>query len=586
MTAIIVDGTSLTIDQVIEVALRNAQVEIDSRNFRLIRQSSDFIKDEVVAGKVMYGINTGFGLNASEIINDPAEVEQLQTKLLLSHACGVGENFSTELVRAMMLIRLNTLLAGYSGVHFETIELLKNLVNHRVHPVIPQQGSVGASGDLCPLSHMAIVLIGEGYVEQENGQGDKKIIYAREALSAQSLQPIRLRFKEGIALNNGTSVMSALGVQGVYEGFRLIKLATLASCLSFEALCARKQAFDVRIHQIRKHQGQMEINRWINHFTQHSNLLGLDPGDFLFDLPNELKDELVIQKQWHEVEELKNGLPDKLTGAFFKALPYEPNEPSWRSWDTLFRLAEKKLIPQDAYSVRCTPQILGASLNALYHIREAVENELNAVVDNPLIFIHPGEEDKNAILSGGNFHGQPVAMVLDYLKLAMAEVGDLMERQISKLVDPSTNDFLPAFLVEKPGINSGWMIPQYTAAALVSENKVLVNPASADSIPTSANQEDHVSMGPIAGRQALEIIGNVKKIVAILMLTAAQAVDLRLLQLEKTGFKGKLGASTQQLYDKIRSSVSYLKEDRLLYDDIKMILENFEEFYLISEQEI
>jgi histidine ammonia-lyase len=563
MNIIHLDGLNLTIEEVIAVAYQGAKIEITAEALAKVQASRAFLETQVQAGKIIYGINTGFGLNATELIDNQA-IAQLQRKLLLSHACGVGSNFSTEIVRAIMLIRLNTLLAGYSGIKLNTVLLLKDLINCHIHPIIPSQGSVGASGDLCPLSHMALALIGEGKVEYQGN-----IISADKALKINNLTPIELQYKEGIALNNGTSVMTALGVVGVYESENLLDKAILSACLTLEGLGARKSAFDEKIHAVRRHPQQIEIAQKIRELIQNSQLFGIEAVTILKNFPAAILENLPPSYR-QDLEALRKGFSQRLNPELYKYLPDESPEPRWRQWSALLKLAEKKLTPQDAYSIRCIPQVLGASLQAIQHTRQVIENELNAVVDNPLLFLETEE-----ILSGGNFHGQPIALALDYLKLAVAEIGNILERQINKLVDPATNDFLPAFLVENPGLDSGFMIPQYTAAALVSENKVLVHPASADSIPTSANQEDHVSMGPIAGRQALEIIENVKKVVAILMLTASQAIDLRKKQLLKAGLEARLGAKTEQFYQQIRTLVPYMESDRLLYEDIALVLENW-----------
>ncbi len=565
MNHIYIDGENLTIEQVIEVAYQHKKVIIDEKAKKRVQESRDFLEDEIKSGKVLYAINTGFGANAATLIAHE-KIADLQKKLLLSHACGVGKPFDEKMTRAIMLIRLNTLLAGFSGIRLQTIEMLCTLLNLNILPIIPAQGSVGASGDLCPLSHMALPLIGEGEVMYQNEK-----ISATKALKINQLTPIELAEKEGIALNNGTSVMTALGVIGVYEGKKMLDIATQASSMFLEVIMGRSSAFDDKIHQVRKHKGQQEIAKNIRNFTKKSTLFNINPIDIVKNIPeNYIKN--LDEKQKIEIQKFIEGKNISFSVAFYKNLPIETNE-TWQHFETLLRLAVKKTNPQDSYSVRCTPQVLGASLGAIWHVEEIISNELNAVVDNPLLFIA-----EKQILSGGNFHGQPIALALDYLKLAIAEIGNLLERQVCKLVDAGQNDFLPPFLVENAGLNSGFMILQYTCASLVSENKVLVHPASADSIPTSANQEDHVSMGPIAGRQALEILDNVKKILAILLLTAAQGLDLREKQLSNTHFKVELGENSKILKEKIRNLVSYWQEDRLAEPDIRLILENLDNF--------
>ncbi|TAG87898.1 MAG: histidine ammonia-lyase [Bacteroidetes bacterium] len=561
MNYIYLNGENLTIEQVIEVAYHHQKITIDETAKKRVQESRDFLETEIKSGKILYAINTGFGANASTLI--PHEkIADLQKKLLLSHACGVGKRFNEKMTRAIMVIRLNTLLAGFSGIRLQTIEMLCNLLNFNILPIIPSQGSVGASGDLCPLSHMALPLIGEGKVIF-----DKQKMTAKKALKINALSPIELAEKEGIALNNGTSVMTALGVIGVYESKKMLDLSTQASAMFFEGLMCRNTAFDEKIHQVRRHKGQQEIATKIRNFTKNSTLLGIKPIEIIKNIPSDFTKNF-NPHQKNELEDFIEGKKNEFSTLFYNHLPIETSE-TWQHLKTLFQLATKKTNPQDSYSVRCTPQVLGASLSAIDHVEQIISQELNAVVDNPLLFIK-----EKQILSGGNFHGQPIALALDYLKLAVAEIGNLLERQVCKLVDASQNDFLPPFLVKNAGLNSGFMILQYTCASLVSENKVLVHPASADSIPTSANQEDHVSMGPIAGRQALEILENVKKILSILLLTATQALDLRIEQLSITDFEIKLGENTKILREKIRNLVPYWEDDRLAEPDIRLILKH------------
>jgi histidine ammonia-lyase len=347
-------------------------------------------------------------------------------------------------------------------------------------------------------------------------------------LSKLNISPITLSYKEGLGLINGTTVMAALGVFAIYEFNRLLKLATLTSCLAFEAIGARREAFDEKTHKVRGNKAQIEVASWIRKLTADSTFMGISSADLTEKFPE---------------------------------------------------LAKIKSKPQDAYSIRCLPQVFGASLQALHHAEEIFASEINAAVDNPLIFA-----DENEVLSGGNFHGQPVALVLDYLKLAVAEIGNITERQINKLVDKNTNDLLEGFLIfDENHINSGLMIPQYAAASLVSENKVLVHPASADSIPTGGNVEDHVSMGTIAGRQALEIIGNVKKIISIQLITAHHAAAVRQKQYADRKIEVTLATATKALFVKIKSVIGlendeFLYNDRFLFDDINAIINKYDEF--------
>ena len=563
MKKLTINGSNLDIESLIAVAVGEAEVQILPENLKKIQKSRDYIKKQVQGKKIVYGVTTGFGANASKVIDDYETAKKLQRNLLLSHACGVGEPFPKEIVRAIMLIRLNTLLAGFSGVRQETVLLLAEMLNKGIHPVIPSQGSVGASGDLCPLAHMALVLIGEGFAEVEG-----EILSGAKALRSKNLQAIALEHKEGIALLNGTSVMAALGAWGVHQAKILLEKSLKASCLAFEAIGARKQAFDARLHKARRHIHQEKVATSVRSFTQGSTLVGIDSQKIIRYLLKKIKPHLSkkhqkeisgqLKQNPHQIGFLKHYLPENSNNLLQRVLSF----------------AEKKITPQDAYSVRCSPQVLGASLQAIIHVEQIISQELNAVVDNPLIFA-----DDDAVISGGNFHGQPLALALDYLKLALAETGNLLERQINKLVDEATNDGLPAFLAaDTSGLHSGLMIPQYVAAGLVSENKVLVHPASADSIPTCANQEDHVSMGTIAGRQALEILSNVQKITAILMLTAHQALHLRKIQLEAIDYPVRLGKATEVLHQHLDQLIGFIHEDRFLEKDIRKILENWDIF--------
>lgn len=561
METIHLNGNSLTIKEVISVARNDAKVEIDTSN---LNKSRDFITQKVKENAVIYGVTTGFGSNADRFVDNQYS-EKLQINLLRSHSCGVGENFSRETVRAIMLIRLNTLLKGNSGIRAQTCEQIRLFLNEKIHPVIPSQGSVGASGDLCPLSHFGLAIMGEGFIEFED-----EIYKTEDFLKSRGISPIVLSYKEGLAINNGTTVMAALGVLAVYDFERLLKLTTLNSSLMLEALCARREAFDEKIHLARRNDAQIEVAKWIRGFIEGSTFIGIKADDLKkHGLSDDEKRKLVE----FEINESQLS-SDEATE--FRILKQKK---------TIDEIAAKKRIPQDSYSIRCIPQVFGASLQALRHAESVIENEMNAAVDNPLIFA-----DEEEVLSGGNFHGQPIALVLDYLKLAIAEIGNITERQIAKLVDRHTNHGLPSFLIENAdGTNSGLMIPQYAAASLVSENKVLVHPASADSIPTCENTEDHVSMGPIAGRQALEILENVKKITAISIIAAHHAAEMRRKQFAKGGITAKMSASTEKHLNKIKEIVpdfnekDFLVIDRFLYNDIQTILNNYEEFAALAE---
>ena len=486
---LIIDNKSpLTIYDVVRVARDRARVSLSDATREAIRASRVWVDNILEADKPVYGISTGFGEFANLSIS-PDQRELLQRNLILSHCTGVGDFFAEDAVRAIMLLRVNSLAQGYSGIRLSTVEKLIDLLNHDICPAIPCKGSVGASGDLAPLSHMAAVLLGEGFVIHEG-----KVVDSLPVLRATGIDPIDLASKEGLALINGTQVMTAVGLLACYDGEQLMKIADIAAGLSLEALQGTRAAFDPRIARIRPHPGQVQCAE---------NILALTEGSAIIESHEDC---------------------DKV---------------------------------QDAYSLRCVSQVHGASREALRRVKETLDIEMNAVTDNPIVMADTGE-----IVSGGNFHGQPVALVMDYFKIALSEIGNISERRINRLVDPHLSGG-PAFLTAFPGVNSGLMITQYTAASLVSENKVLAHPASVDSIPTSASQEDHVSMGTIAARQAREILENVRYILSIELLAAAQGIDF--LRPKRPG-RGS-GAA----YDHLRRIVFHLDEDRLLSPDIAAI---------------
>ena len=496
MRKVIVDGESLTIEDVVAVARENVKVEIAEKVKNQVINSRKILEELLNSGKVIYGVNTGFGALANVKISEE-DLEKLQLNLIRSHSAGVGKPLPKDIVRATMLLRVNTLAKGYSGVRTEVLEALVEMLNKGVHPVVPEKGSVGASGDLAPLSHIALVLIGEGKAEYKG-----EILSGKEALEKAGIKPLRLRAKEGMALNNGTQLMTAIAALAVHDAEILIKTAEAATALSLEALQGIVDAFDEKIHRVRPHNGQILSARNIRQLIKGSKLV--------------------------------------CSGE---------------------EAAEKFGYPQDPYTLRCAPQVLGAVRDAIAYARSVVETEINSVTDNPLVF----PEDKTCI-SGGNFHGQPIAIAMDLLGVAVASVGNISERRIARLIDENLSRGLPAFLVPKgtkKGINSGFMLAQYTAAALASENKILAHPASVDSIPTSANFEDHVSMGPIAARKTIQIIENVQRIVAIELLCACQAADIRGAE--------KLGKGTKIVHSIIRKKVPTLKEDRMLSEDIEKV---------------
>jgi len=491
MDELLVSGHDLKVDDVVQVA-HGQSVRLDPAALPGIKRSRAAVDRLVAEGQIAYGITTGFGRFKDRLISS-SQAHQLQLNLVRSHAVGVGPLLDETVVRAMLLVRANTLALGHSGVRPAVIETLLEMLNHKVHPCIPSQGSLGASGDLAPLAHLALVLIGEG---EAFYQGIK--MTGKEALGRAGIAPLRLEAKEGLALLNGTALMVALGALLVRRAINLALTADIAACMSLEALYGTDRAYDARVHELRPHPRQIDCAAFLRKMLAGSQLLRRD----------------------------------------------DPNN------------------VQDAYTLRCVPQVHGAVRDAIAYARWVIDIELNSVNDNPIIFSDEitGQVD---VVSAGNFHGEPIAIAMDYLKLALTELGNMSERRIARLVDADSNGgILPMFLTEKGGLESGLMIAQYTAAALASENKVLVHPASADSIPTSANVEDHVSMGPAAARQAGQIIENVERIVAIELLNAAQGVDFRhrRMNLEAAG----LGAGTQVAYDLVRQYVPFLKEDAVL----------------------
>lgn len=484
---ILLDGHTLTVDQCHAVIFQNEKVGLTDIAWKRVAASRQLIDDAVKQNKVIYGVTTGFGKFSDVVISNGA-VGELQLNLIRSHACGVGEPFPEEISRAMLLLRANALAKGFSGVRPELIQLLLDLLNNRIHPVIPQQGSLGASGDLAPLAHLALVLIGEG---EANVRG--KRLAGKDALTQAGLEPIQLQAKEGLALINGTQAMTATGIVAYLHARHLADRADAIGAMTLEALRGITDAFSPLVHEVRPYPEQSEVAK---------RILSQAKGSQLVTRQGELR-------------------------------------------------------VQDAYSLRCIPQVHGASRQALNYVREKLAIEMNAATDNPLIF-----SDSGTIISGGNFHGQPIALAMDFFKIAVAELGNIAERRIERLVNPQLNDF-PGFLSPEPGLQSGLMIPQYVAASLVSENKVLAHPASVDSIPSSANQEDHVSMGTIAARHALKVVENVSKVLAIEALCAAQALELRGVE--------KAGEGTRALYANIRQLVPSLKQDRSLHADIERL---------------
>ena len=498
---IVLTGADLSIDDVEAVARHRAAVRLaDAARVRM-QEARDVIDALVDAGAVVYGVTTGFGDLATTFI-EPGQAGQLQENLLMSHATGVGVPLPRDVVRAMLLLRANTLALGHSGCRPLLVDRLIDFLMRGIHPVVPEQGSLGASGDLAPLAHLALPLIGRGDAEV-----DGQVIPAAEALAGAGLERLALEAKEGLALLNGTQMMGALGALFLADADRLARTASVAAALSVEALLGTDVAFAAAYQLARPHPGQVAVAAEMRHLLRDSGL-----------------------QQAHHASEHK---------------------------------------VQDPYSLRCVPQVHGAVRDALDQLRRVLDIELNSATDNPLVFPNGGVADDDAIatgggrvISGGNFHGEPLALALDYAKVAVAELGSISERRIALLVDSRLNGGLSPFLATSPGVESGMMIYQYTAAALVSEHKVLAHPASVDSIPTSANQEDHVSMGSIAARHARQILDGVQRIVSIELLVAAQALDLRLAAMAGDDGSPRPGQGVAEAHRRIRSRVAHLDRDR------------------------
>jgi histidine ammonia-lyase len=483
-------GDDLVLADVWAVAVERAPVALADTAEGRMRAARDIV-ERAAHGKRehTYGVNTGFGRFVSRSI--PEELaEELQVRLLRSHACGVGEPYPDEIVRAAMLLRANALAKGFSGARVATVELLVECLNRGVLPYVPSRGSVGASGDLAPLAHLALPLIGEGEAWVEG-----KRLTGAEALAAVGLKPVRLQAKEGLSLVNGTQFMAAFGALGLLRAQRLAKVGDLACALSLEALQGSRTSFFPQIHAVRPLRGQAESAANVLHLLEDSAI----------------------------------------------------NE-AHRWCDQV----------QDAYSLRCAPQVHGACRDLLDYVAYTVSTELNSATDNPLVLV-----EEELLVSNGNFHGQPLAFALDALAMAVAELADIAERRIERLVNPSLSGGLPAFLTGNGGLNSGFMIPQYVAASLVSENKVLAHPAGVDSIPTSAGQEDHVSMGNTSGLKAWQVLANAEGVLAIELLAGAQAVEF-LAPLQP-------GAGVRATREFVRSLSPRLQDDRPLSGDIETV---------------
>ena len=496
----LLDGNKISFEDVIKVARKRERIKLSEEAKKKINIGRKYINSACISQKPIYGVSTGFGFLQNKFIDSEDRIK-LQYNLIRSHATGVGAYLEEDVVRATIFLKVISLIQGVSGVRIIVVEKLIELLNKDIYPAMPSKGSVGASGDLVPLAHVALVLLGEGLVI-ENGV----LVKSKECFQRRNIVPLSLMEKEGLSLINGTQVMTAIAALICYDARILLKCADISAALSIEALQGDLTAFDFRIINCRPHKGALAVTKNICSLMKNSGL-------------------------------------------------------KYISRDNV----------QDAYSLRCIPQVHGASRAALSHAEEIVLVEINATTDNPIVILDTGE-----VLCGGNFHGQPIALVMDYLKIAISEIGNISERRLNRLLD-SHLSHLPDFLANSPGINSGLMITQYTAAALVSENKVLSHPASVDSIPLSANQEDHVSMGTIAARQLRDILNNVSNIIAIEMLAALQGIDMLK--------PYPLGLGTQIVYNYIRKNVKSLNEDRILHGDIDIIRTSIIEGTLLKNLE-
>ncbi len=500
MKIYILKNQKLLLEDFISLCENNGQIKISTETKKRVKQSAENVK-KLSKKNRYYGINTGFGALANKVIADD-KLAELQKNLVRSHSCGVGKPLDKNIVRGMILLLINSLSKGYSGIQPKTLETLIQIFNKDITPIIPEKGSVGASGDLIPLAHLALILIGEGEAIYKN-----KLLKGKEILSKAGLSQIELKPKEGLALINGTHLLTSLAAFCLYRAQNLTKTADITLAMSLDALHGTNKPFYPSIHKLKPHPGQIMCAENIIKLTNESKIMA-------------------SHKKCNRI--------------------------------------------QDAYSFRCSPQVHGASRDAISYIKKVVETEMNSVTDNPLIF------SENKVLCSGNFHGQAIALTSDFLGIALAELADISEKRIAQLLN-SKLDILPIFLTKHNGLNSGLMLSQYAAAAMVSENKVLAHPASVDSIPTSANQEDHVSMAPIAGKKALEILFNAENVIAIELLCASQALDFNL--------PLKPSKGVQKAYQTIREKVSVLKKDKILYKKISQIYKLVRDATIVEEVE-
>ena len=494
MAPLLINGNNLTFDDLRHVIHQQREVAIADDARAKVTASRAVVDKIVQQNRLAYGVTTGVG-KLSDVRIEPAQNRQLQVNLIRSHAAGVGEPLSQEETRAMMLLRANALAKGYSGVRLELIEMLCAMLNHGVHPVIPSQGSVGASGDLAPLAHLALSMIGEG---EAVVRGER--LTSAEALRGAGLKPLVLEAKEAISLINGTQAMLGVGTVALMAAEALAVTADVIGAMSLDALRGTDVAFDDRIHAARPHSGQVEVAGYLR----------------------------------------------------------------WLIGGSQIRQSHKECSRvQDAYSLRCIPQVHGAVRDTLAFCRKTFSIEMNSAVDNPLVFA--ADNGEGDVISGGNFHGEPLAFALDYLAIALTALAGISERRIERLVNPTLNEGLPPFLAADPGLNSGFMLPQVTAAALASENKVLAHPASVDSITTSGNKEDYVSMGMAAAIKLKKVVANTSFVLAIEACAAAQALD----------FLAPLRTSKplQQAHARIRQVSPKIEQDRALAEDFIKLAE-------------
>lgn len=504
MKKIVLDGNNLKVLDIVNAARKSYKIELSEKAKNNIIKSQKYVEKIVKEKRTVYGITTGFG-KFSDTMIDEKDTEKLQKNLIMSHSCAMGEALPKDIVIAAMVMRINALAKGYSGIRLSTLNVLIDMVNKGVIPVIKEKGSLGASGDLAPLSMMVLVMLGMGEAYYEG----KKMTGAL-AMKKAKIKTVILTSKEGLSLINGTQIMTAISTLCIYDSINLIKSADISSSLTIEALRGIMDAFDEKVQLVRNHKGQINTAKNIRKILKGSKLT------------------------------TKQG----------------------------------EIRVQDAYSLRCIPQVHGACRDAIEYVYNVIEREINSATDNPLIF-----EKEDNVISAGNFHGEPIALAMDFLAIALSEIANIAERRIERLVNYQLND-LPPFLTKEGGLNSGFMIVQYVAASMVSENKVYAHPASVDSIPSSANQEDHVSMGTTAARKCRLVLDNAQKVIALEFFASSQAIDFR--------ENARLSNATDKVYKKIRESIPFIEKDTVMYTVMdsfdKLVKDNI--FVDIVEKEI